>query len=249
MPIELRNRLWNLTQEHIDTFSNQPNREKAIEYIWDRFFKEDIDTLKCTRNYTRSRYSLGQIKERFFKESWNVVYDFLEFVITIHHYDVGKFIKQLGVVFVDERVPYKIIDGVITPLISDEEAAEIEMAIDCKYPLAAKHIKCALELYHKRPKADYKNSIKESISAIEALARELLNKPDATLGALADKLSVHPAYRAAIKQLYGWTSDASGIRHAEKSSKDKVLKIDETEVRFMLVQCSAFINYIIARSE
>jgi len=44
--------------------------------------------------------------------------------------------------------------------------------------------------------------------------------------------------------MYGWTSDESGIRHADNNKK---LKVDEKEARYMLVQCSALINYIISQ--
>ena len=94
--------------------------------------------------------------------------------------------------------------------------------------------------------ADYQNSIKESISAIEALARIVLNKPSATLGALVEQINIHPAFKKATKELYGWTSDEGGIRHAENG---KELKIDEKEARYMLVQCSALVNYIISKNE
>lgn len=193
-------------------------------------------------------YYIDQIQEKFYQLEWYKVYDFLEFLISIDAYDQNKndFIYKLNQVFIDERVPYKIIDGLVVPLISEIEAAEVEKAIDGKYAAVSGHIKKALELYRKRPTADYENSIKESISAIEALARIILNKPSATLGQLADQLNIHPAFRDAIKKLYGWTSDEGGIRHSEKNEK---LKVDEKEAMYMLVQCSALVNYIISKYE
>ena len=176
-----------------------------------------------------------------------MVYDFLEFLLSIdNNYQKANFINILNLVFIDERVQYKIIDGMITPLISGVEAEEVERAVESKYSIVSSHIKRALELYHKRPTADYRNSIKESISAIEALARIVLNKPNATLGALVEQLKIHSAFKEAIKKLYGWTNDEGGIRHAEKN---EVLKIDDKEARYMLVQCSALVNYIISKNE
>jgi len=124
--------------------------------------------------------------------------------------------------------------------------AGVEKAIEGKYAAVSGHIKKALELYRKRPTADYENSIKESISAVEALARIILKKPSATLGHLADQLNIHPAFRDAIKKLYGWTSDEGGIRHSDNNKK---LNVDEKEARYMLVQCSALVNYIIFQYE
>jgi len=117
-------------------------------------------------------YYIDQIKEKFYQLEWNEVYDFLEFLISIKNYDQYKnnFIAKINQIFIDEQAPYKIINGMVTPLISETEVQEVEEAITSKYATASGHIKKALELYRKRPTADYENSIKESISAIEALA-------------------------------------------------------------------------------
>ena len=193
-------------------------------------------------------YYINQIQEKFYQLEWNKVYDFLEFLISVNAYDQNKnnFIDKLNQVFIDERAPYKIIDGLVVPLVSEIEVAGVEKAIEGKYAAVSGHIKKALELYRKRPTADYENSIKESISAVEALARIILKKPSATLGHLADQLNIHPAFRDAIKKLYGWTSDEGGIRHSDNNKK---LNVDEKEARYMLVQCSALVNYIIFQYE
>jgi len=191
-------------------------------------------------------YYIEQLKQKFYELEWNKVYDFLEFLISIENYEQYQksFIWQLNQIFVDERAPYKMIDSLVTPLISSEEAEEVGKAIGSKYFPVSNHIKKSLELYSKRPIADHQNSIKESISAVESLARIILDKPSATLGALADELNIHPSFKEAIKKLYGWTSDQGGIRHSENG---KELYVDEKEARYMLVQCSALVNYIISK--
>lgn len=245
MPTGLRNRFWNIIQKYISDSFSQPNRDKIIKYIWDRFFKEDVDILIFRSYYG---YTLDQIKEKFYKFEWNRVYDFLEFLLNLEapQYQKNALIHDLNSVFIDEGAKYKVINGIITSLISKEEAEEVRKAIESKYAPVSTHFKKALELYSKRPNPDYKNSIKESISAVEALVRIILNKPNGTLGALVEQLNIHSAFKEGINKLYGWTSDEGGIRHAEK---EKGLKIDEKEARFMLIQCSALVNYIISKSE
>jgi hypothetical protein len=78
------------------------------------------------------------------------------------------------------------------------------------------------------------------------LAEIILDKPKATLGKLADQLNIHPAFKEAIKKLYGWTSDEGGMRHGDHGEE---LKSAEEEARYMLVQCSALVNYVIAKHE
>lgn len=52
MPISFRNRLWNVIKSE---FFDNPwvDRNKIIEIIWDKFFKEDLDKLE---EYWREEY-------------------------------------------------------------------------------------------------------------------------------------------------------------------------------------------------
>jgi hypothetical protein len=98
-----------------------------------------------------------------------------------------------------------------------------------------------------RSAPDHRNSIKESISAVESLCKNLTSDPTATLGQalkpLEDKGIIHPALKSALAKLYGYTSDSGGIRHA---------MLDEpcltfSDSKFMLVVCTAFANYLVAK--
>lgn len=71
----------------------------------------------------------------------------------------------------------------------------------------------------------------------------LTKNSKATLGdalkSLKDK--IHPAMKGAFEKLYGYTSDANGIRHANGLGEG-----DSTfeEAKYMLISCSAFVNYL-----
>ncbi len=64
----------------------------------------------------------------------------------------------------------------------------------------------------------------------------------ATLGdalkLLKDK--IHPAMKSAFEKLYGYTSDANGIRHSNGLER----KFTFEEAKYMLISCSAFVNYL-----
>jgi hypothetical protein len=49
--------------------------------------------------------------------------------------------------------------------------------------------------------------------------------------------------KAAFSSLYGYTSDANGIRHALTEEPD----LDQADAVFMLVTCSSFCNYLISK--
>ena len=73
------------------------------------------------------------------------------------------------------------------------------------------HIKKALELFSDRQKPDHENSIKESISAVEAMCNIImgLDEANATLGnAIKDcGVIIHPTMEKEFNQLYGYASD------------------------------------------
>jgi hypothetical protein len=56
---------------------------------------------------------------------------------------------------------------------------------------------------------------------------------------------MHSALEQGFKKIYGYTSDDSGIRHAllEKPT------VDFEEAKYMLVSCTAFINYLIVKAD
>lgn len=98
---------------------------------------------------------------------------------------------------------------------------------------------------------DYRNSIKESISAVEAICKLIAKKQNTTLGDALNiierqgLIALHPSLKKAFSNLYGYTSDADGIRHA---LKDEKINADFDEAKFMLVACSTFVNYLISKA-
>jgi len=56
-------------------------------------------------------------------------------------------------------------------------------------------------------------------------------------------VKIHTALEEAFIKLYGYTCDASGVRHSGNlDGKDSTFE----EAKFMLVSCCAFINYLSA---
>ncbi|MFY9907088.1 MAG: hypothetical protein WBD45_07565 [Terriglobales bacterium] len=108
------------------------------------------------------------------------------------------------------------------------------------------HLNRALELLSDRKSPDYRNSIKESISAVESLVSTTVGAKG-TLGQLikrlGDEIELHPALGKMFGTLYGYTSDADGIRHALMDLP--TLTFDDA--KFFLVVCSAFVNFAQAK--
>ena len=142
---------------------------------------------------------------------------------------------------------YRVVDKEIVEITSKEEIAAIEDALQDSTANIRMHLSKALELYAKRPEGDYSNSIKESISAVEAYCREKTSEN--TLGRALNNLetkgiSLPKVLKEAFEKLYAYTNQGStGIRHA-LMDKDGTYVPSRAEALFMLVSCSAFINYL-----
>jgi hypothetical protein len=112
------------------------------------------------------------------------------------------------------------------------------------FALVATHLASALNHLSNRQNPDYRNSIKESISAVEAIAKVISRKEKAELGdalaALEQTGKLHGALRKGYTALYGYTSDASGIRHALMDESN----LTADDAKYFLLACTAFVNYL-----
>jgi hypothetical protein len=263
MDDELRVGLWNaLTTCYWDTIqasmisrhlslSNPDNVNLRVlcQFMWDRYFGLPLDTLPDEWKKTYKH-----IRTYFFNAStlWNQVYDFIEFMPNYYPDNEvnGLFKRYCNTVLERELSGYRFVGGEIVEITCKEETEAVEKALEVSRPLKAvnEHLTSALALLADRKAPDYRNSIKESISAIEAIARVIAGDPKAELGqtlkVVKVKVGLHPALERAFACLYGYTSDAEGIRHALMDEPN----LKSEDARFMLVACAAFMNYLVAKS-
>ena len=152
--------------------------------------------------------------------------------------------------FEKEYVGYRFVDRVIVPISNEHEIETIQEALSIEYQPVYDHISKANKLLADREKPDYENSIKESISAVEAICEIITETKgkEATLGNMLKKLEengveIHKGLKSAFNILYGYTSDANGIRHAgDIGGPSSTFE----EAKFMLIACCAFVNYLTA---
>lgn len=184
------------------------------------------------------------IREHVLQADWFEVYDLVEFIpqrAYTNDYVKGEYYAACNEVLELGRSGYRFLAGTLVPIISREELDEIGDALESPFAAARVHLQKSLEFLADRERPDPRNSIKESISAVEAAARELAKSPKATLGAALKAIpDLHPALCKAFSNLYGYTSDEAGIRHALTDAPE----VQMPEARFMLVSCSAFVNFL-----
>ncbi|WP_198032458.1 AbiJ-NTD4 domain-containing protein, partial [Aerolutibacter daejeonensis] len=191
------------------------------------------------------------VEPHYFSSPWNECYDMIEFCVSYAPENMSKALVRMSNRVLEEHISgYRLINGQIAPITSEDEISSIESAIgnSALNAGARAHFRSALEKLSDRAAPDHRNSIKESISAVEAVCQQITGAPSATLGQalkpLEDKGLIHPALKSALSKLYGYTSDSGGIRHAmlEETS------ITFVDSKFMLVACTAFVNYLIDKS-
>ena len=241
MNSELRNSLWNTLYVFVWSKKSATDREFFSKELWFDFFKKPIDSRP-----EYSRLILAEIREYFFACEWFEVYDFLEFVVgTLPR---SKIVKVLNFILERELSGYRFVSGHLTDITNTQELEMLETALsDSQFAGVDAHLQQALDLYAKRMNPDYRNSIKESISAVESMARIVSENPRAMLGdalkAIEKKGLLHKALKDGFIKLYGYTSDSDGIRHAMMAEP----KLTAADARYFLLSCTSFVNYLKAQ--
>lgn len=232
-------------------------------YLWTNFLnKRDVDFDECTV-YDKSIFT-GYIEDS--NNEWYKKLDLIQLTIeylykpTKRNYiqdyldsfpDIAIFfIVQLNSEFKRLNFAYRIVNKEIAEITSEQEIIAIEGALSSSKNNIRTNFNNALKLYAQKPTGDYRNSIKESITAVEAISRNITGEKVLNLKKMEEKGLIIPSVlRQAFEKLYGYTNDEkTGIRHALMDDEGSYVPQAE-EALFMLVSCSAFINYLNKKTE
>jgi hypothetical protein len=238
---QLRNRLWNI----IDRAINSDNIDRISFALFNDLYKLPVDTRGEIDHYTATDWNpvIKKIRHHFLNDPWYSVYDHLEVFMRLNFINRSLISKTLS----EEQAAYRIVDGHIIPISSETEIAAILEASsnnEGKFASSRQHIHAALSLLAKKPEPDCRNSIKESISAVEATVKAINGVSSDTLGrglkSMRKREFADSALLEGFEKIYGWSSDKEGIRHALMDSPT----LGTAEAKFFLVACSAFSNYL-----
>lgn len=163
---------------------------------------------------------------------------------------INEYSKDFNTILEHEKSGYRLIDGLISPIVGEIEITCLEEALSTQFSPVNIHLQKALQFYSDRENPDYENSIKESISAVESMCCTITGTSgaQATLGNALKHLEdsgvfLHRALKSAFEKIYGYTSDADGIRHGGIDFKNAPAE----DAKYMLISCSAFVNYLIEK--
>ena len=252
---DLRNGLWNILDLCVWSYAEYSHYNAVKQWMfypliwnyWHSLFKSPVDRIPRS-----VEECIKSIRCFFFECKWYEVFDFLEFTLeqinTDHKTEhiVSRLIAPFNSVLEREQSAYRLVQNKFVEITSSCEIDTIDTAIreGDRFPGAKAHLEAALGHLSDRDNPDYRNSIKESLSAIESLARTITGDSKSTLGqalkVLRDKHDLHPALEAAFSKLYGYASDSGGIRHA----MGEMSTVNSADAKFFLVACSAFVNLL-----
>ena len=260
----LRHSVWNLLYDLYED-NNNDYWKMVAKHVAEFFRKVPADDLPY-RDYECRRW----LKEYFYSLSWYEFYDMIEFVAENHRHmtrrssgyrrdylyhqvDNDRVRLAFNGILERELSGYRFVAGILSPISDRAEVEEIADAVETAHKTglmgAVEHIRTALVLLGKKPEPDYRNSIKEAISAVESVAKQIGGTKssgiDGALEELAKNSQLHGALKAGFKSLYGFTSDADGIRHAILQQPN----VGFPEAKYMVVACSAFVHYLIQKAD
>lgn len=251
---ESRLELWNLLFSHTSQWSGfEIDGYEYVRGAWrtiflslhQYFLRQPIDTFD-----SRTQYILPVYK-KFILDAleFNQVFDLL-LVIMRHPNCPEDFTEEIAAIFQRCQLAYFVDTNgppAIFPAATQREGETISVSMqvlrDAGLNAAETHLRNAMECLNQN---DWAGSIRESIHAVESVARHIDSGQSNTLGAALNSLErhhpLHPAFKRGISSLYGYTSDEEGIRHALVDNSESPAGRDEAI--FMLGACASFASYL-----
>lgn len=244
-----------------EVYDNSDYRDSNVQAFFKFVYSEIYSTVVSLQDYIYTKDFWQTVDSTVLHDDYDDVLTLVEGVAQywdktedVHKYDEWSREYKLNVfwyfndLFEKEYVGYRFVGNSLSYISNENELQEISSALNTPFASVNEHMEKANLLLSNRQNPDYENSIKESISSVEALCKIITKEHGngATLGKMIKKLTscgvyIQPALLLAFDKLYGFTCDAKGIRHAgDIGGADATFE----EAKFMLVACSAFINYV-----
>lgn len=256
MDSDLRVALWN-TLELFFWIKREKNSSGIIE-VGDNFWDQPLKIIVSTLWIDLLNWPLdempeywgdvkSELKSHFFNCEWHEAYSFIEYLAplaeNLEKESARKFVKRCNTVLEQQCSAWRFVKGTICPISNEVELDEIKLAMESPFDAVRNQIQTALECLSKRPEPDKRNCIKESVSAVETIARKILGAKSETLGALIPQLKkelyLHKNNEEMLRNFWTWTCEIS--RHGEKDDDNLTI----ADARFGLVMGSAYANYLL----
>ncbi len=257
LPDHARTGIWNLIFDHISQsitsdFLDSLGGGPRIRGAWGEILRakhchfEHRPADDWNPQLSRIRKDLRQYIET---QPFNRVFDLIQFMLR-QRACPRSFTARMRDLFTQHRLAYAIDIGpppTIVPAATPEEGNTVVSAAETLRRAgvsgSALHLSRASECLGR---GDWAGSVRESIHAVESVARQLDPEAARTLGPALASLQrhgvLHPALKDAFSKLYGYTSNEQGVRHALLDRTDA--RAGQDEAVFMLGACASFASYL-----
>lgn len=251
---ELRALLWHSVHTSMEEAKvrNIDIKYARIEEPWSTilYWKHVSRDHKMADDFTNNYLThITAIRSIFEQGTYVEIFDFVQWLLSLSWHSIDA--SEIRITLEDSRAAYRLLDDdqTIVPITTDEDAATLNRAFAdlarSEFDGARQHLR---EAARHLTEGDAASSIRESVHAVESVARKLggTNSLAGALQRLKLKRTLHGAMEQGFKNLYGFTSDEKGIRHP--LIDEPSANVDESDALFMIGACSAFVSYLINRN-
>lgn len=244
----LRNRLWSILFVYLapddETQVRHSRHVNLYRAVWLNFLEKPIDRMP-----TYVSEMIKVMRDYFYSDSWYRPYDMLEFCISRLESEGDAAREHANESLEHYLSGYRFVSGSLVPVIDESHVQAIENAMATATGPARTHLGKSLALLGDRQNPDAENAMKEAVSAVEATCSAIVGQRGTTLGAALKKLEdagvvLHRALKESWLKIYGYASDADGIRHALHDESN--VTIDDA--LYFVVTCSAFVSLLTAKA-
>ena len=247
---EARTKLWSILYTNV---RSSPLRRGSnffghpwiniLQSIHEDILHRPVDEFERSYSNFTSLY-----KRIFLTTQFNHIFDVLQAIMR-HDSCPPEFVRSIAATFEQYGLAYLVDVSYPATIFPAATAAEGEAVLRATLELnnaglagAVSHLRQASDCINV---GDYPGAVRESIHAVESTARHI--DPSAgTLGPALKSLertsALHPALKQAFSNLYGYTCDEQGIRHALIDNPQA--NVDQDEAVFMLGACASFSSYL-----
>ena len=252
-PIEARTTIWNILFElmqstrHVAVYGSGNVGGVWKEILWAKHVHFDYLPLdECTDGFDAK---CTELKRRIRQDPFNKVFDLIQFMMR-HPSCPPEFINGVSWVFRRFQLAYTVDTNppvTIVPAATAEEGEQLTRNLAelraAELDGCTTHLRNASKCIND---GDSSGSVRESIHAVESVARQIDPEASKTLGpalaSLEKRNALHPTLKVAFNNLYGYTNREQGIRHALLDNAQANVTIDEAV--FMLGACASFASYL-----
>ena len=260
LPDSARNLLWTAIYEELKKSSAITSLDIFEKYLvvtkpW-RDVLYDYHTVFLTKPGDEFSDNFADnvtaIKRSVLNDKYNKVFDFLQYVMR-HNSAPPNFGRFVANILQHCMCAYVVVDDgrTIVPMSLSEQGDSIKEAFKVlasgPFEGSRAHLRESAKCINE---GDHAGSIRESIHAVESVARRLDQDATKTLTPALEALSkkgvvLHPAFKSGIEKLYGYSSDQRGIRHSLSGDNANV---DLEDSVFMFGACASFSAYLVNKA-